>query len=188
MFRERLTAVMFTETACRWVIIAPALSLCGVLHSAFAADAKPDKTIAKHLDSIGTAGLRTSVESRVVQGTLPFRISAGGTGGAAGSWGRVSEQRKSRFVMRFITGDWRGEQFIFDGDKASFAAATASHLRSSLAQFVAGHDFIVKEGWLGGELRFAPMIVADDRSGHLASPHRRKAGCRHGHGPIRPRT
>ena len=94
----------------------------------------------------------------MVQGTLRFKILVGGGGEAVGTWGRVSEQCKSNFVMRFGKGDWRGEQFIFDGEKTSFAAATASHLRSSFAQFVNGHDFIVKEGLLGGELSTAWVL------------------------------
>jgi hypothetical protein len=126
--------------------------IAGFSYSVHAADGKPEEVVAKHLDSIGTADARAAVTSRVVQGTLRFKILVGGGGEAVGSWGRVSEQRKSNFVMRFGKGDWRGEQFIFDGEKTYFAAATASHLRSNFAQFVNGHDFIVKEGLLGGEL------------------------------------
>jgi hypothetical protein len=55
--------------------------------------------------------------------------------------------------MRFAAGgDWRGEQFIFDGEHTGFATATTSHTRSVFAQFVSSQDFIVKEGLLGGEL------------------------------------
>jgi hypothetical protein len=132
-----------------------ALLIAGFSYAAHAADGKPEEIVAKHLDSIGTADARAAIRSRVIQGTLRFKILVGGGGESVGSWGRVSEQRKSNFVMRFGKGDWRGEQFIFDGEKTSFAAATASHLRSSFAQFVNGHDFIVKEGLLGGELSTA---------------------------------
>jgi hypothetical protein len=129
--------------------------LAGFICSAHAAESKPEEIVAKHLDSIGTPEARAAVKSRAVQGNLRFKILVGGGGEAVGSWGRVSQQRKSDFVMRFGKGDWRGEQFIFDGDRTSFAAATASHLRSNFAQFVNGHDFIVKEGLLGGELSTA---------------------------------
>jgi len=130
-------------------------SLAGLVYPALAADAKPEDIVAKHLDSIGTPEARAAVTSRAIQGTLRFKILVGGAGEAAGSWGRVSDHRKSRFVMRFGKGDWRGEEFITDGEKTSYAAATASHQYSDFAQFVSSQDFIVKEGWLGGELSTA---------------------------------
>jgi hypothetical protein len=138
-----------------WRQLALALLLAGFFHWAHAVEGKPEEIVAKHLDSIGGAEARAAAKSRVVQGALRFKILVGGGGEVVGSWGRVSEQRKSSFVMRFGKGDWRGEQFIFDGDKTSFAAATSSHLRSNFAQFVNGHDFIVKEGLLGGVLSTA---------------------------------
>jgi hypothetical protein len=145
-------------------MFALALSLAGFVYSAYAAELKPEEIVEKNLDSIGAAEARAAVKSRAVQGNLHFKILVGGGGEAMGTWGRVSEQRKSNFVMRFGKGDWRGEQFIYDGDKTSFAAATASHLRSDFAQFVNGHDFIVKEGLLGGELSTAWALQNLDRS------------------------
>ena len=44
---------------------------------------------------------------------------------------------------------------VFDGKRAGFATVTASHTRSVFAQFVSSHDYIVKEGLLGGELSTA---------------------------------
>ncbi|MBZ5681947.1 MAG: hypothetical protein LAO24_17755 [Acidobacteriia bacterium] len=117
-----------------------------------AADMKPDEVIAKHLDSIGTAEARAAVKSRAVQGTLRFKIVVGGGGETAGNWQLLSEQRKSRFVMKFGNDKWWGEQFVFDGDKASFSAATLSGKWSAFGGFVASQDSLVKEGLLGGEL------------------------------------
>jgi hypothetical protein len=147
--------MMFSGTARTCAHLALALSLAACAAPVHAGDAKPEEIVAKHLDSIGTAEARGAVKSRAVQGNLRFKILVGGAGESVGSWGRVSEGRKSRFVMRFGSGDWRGEQFIFDGQKTSFAAATASHLRSNFAKFINGHDFIVEEGLLGGELSTA---------------------------------
>ena len=116
-------------------------------------DLKPEEIVSRHLDSIGPAEIRATMKSRVVQGTLKFHILVGGGGDITGTWGRVSEQRRSNFVMRFAAGgDWRGEQFVFDGEHTSFATPTSSHTRSVFAQFVSSQDFIVKEGLLGGEL------------------------------------
>lgn len=83
----------------------------------------------------------------------------------SGTWGRVSEQSHSNFVMRFAAGgDWRGEQFVFDGERTEFATATSSHTRSVFAQFVSSQDFIIKEGLLGGELSTAWALQNLDRT------------------------
>jgi hypothetical protein len=132
--------------------LALALVIAALFSSANAADAKPEEIVAKHLDSIGAPDARAAITSRAAQGTLRFKILVGGSGEAVGSWGRVSDHRKSNFVMRFGNGNWRGEQFITDGEKTFFAAATASHERSDFGKFAGGQDFIVKEGLLGGVL------------------------------------
>ena len=132
-----------------------ALSLAAIITSVagFAENMKPEEVVTRHLNSIGTPEARAAIKSRVVQGTLKMHILVGGGGELTGTWGRVSEQRESNFVMRFgAGGDWHGEQFIFDGQHTGFATATTSHTRSVFAQFVSSHDYIVKEGLLGGEL------------------------------------
>ena len=116
-----------------------------------APDLKPEEIVGRHLDSIATAATRAAAKSRVVQGTLKFKVPVGGGGEVTGTWGRVSSEQMSAFVMRFGVGDWRGEQFTFDGNKTGFAAATSSHTRSDFAQFVSSQDFMIKEGLLGGE-------------------------------------
>jgi len=122
------------------------------LSGAMAADAKAEDIVAQHLDSIGTAEARAAIKSLAVQGTLHFRIMIGGGGESSGTWQRLSEQRKSKFVMKFGDNKWWGEQFISDGDKASFAMANSAHQYSVLGAFFVGHDSIVREGLLGGEL------------------------------------
>ena len=121
----------------------------------YASDITPDNLVARHLDSIASAETRAAIKSRVVQGKLKFTVLVGGGGFIEGTWGRVSEGQKSNFVMRFNRGDWRGEQFVFNGDKAYVAAKTASQRRSVFGDFVHSQDYIVKEGLLGGELSTA---------------------------------
>jgi hypothetical protein len=58
-------------------------------------------------------------------------------------------------VMQFGMGDWRGEQFTFDGAKIGIARPTASHQRSEFGEFVASQAFLLKEGLLGGVLSTA---------------------------------
>jgi hypothetical protein len=136
-----------------WATLVAVLCFAVGSVSARAEDLKPEDIVSHHLNSIGPAEVRAALKSRVVQGTLKFHILVGGGGDVSGTWGRVSEQRNSNFVMRFAAGgDWRGEQFVFDGERTNFATATSSHTRSVFAQFVSSQDFIVKEGLLGGEL------------------------------------
>ena len=135
---------------------AVSLTLVVLAIAAFPENMNPEEIVARHLNSIGTPEARAAIKSRVVQGVLKMHILVGGGGDVTGTWGRVSEQRQSNFVMRFAAGgDWRGEQFIFDGEHTGFATATTSHTRSVFAQFVGSHDYIVKEGLLGGELSTA---------------------------------
>jgi hypothetical protein len=112
----------------------------------------PDDIVARNLDSIAPANVRAAEKSRVVRGNLQFHILVGGSGGAAGSWDLVSSGRELDLVMQFGLGDWRGEQFTFNGSKVGIALPTASHHRSVFGEFVASQDFLVKEGLLGGEL------------------------------------
>ena len=129
-----------------------------------ATDTKPEDIVAKHLDSIGTAEARAAVRSRAIQGTLHFKDLVGVLGDATGIWGYVSEQRKSNFVMKFGSGQWRGERFAFDGDKTSFAVFTSSHQPSSFGDFVHSHDSLIKDGLLGGELSTGWALENLDRN------------------------
>jgi hypothetical protein len=144
------------------------------LSGAIAADTKTEDIVAQHLDSIGTAEARAAVKSLAVQGTLRFKVMIGGAGETPGNWQRLSEQGKSKFVMKFGDAKWWGEQFVFDGDKASIAMATVSHQWSALGAFVAGHDSIIKEGLLGGELGTAWALQGMDHHVKLDNLGRKK--------------
>jgi hypothetical protein len=107
---------------------------------------------------------RAALKSLAAQGTLRFKVLVGGGGKTPGTWQRLTEQRKSKFVMKFGDNKWWGEQFVFDGDKVSFASATLSHQLSDFGAFVASQDGIVKEGLLGGELGGAWALQSIDHS------------------------
>jgi len=123
-----------------------------------AADMKPEDLVAKHLDSIGTAEARAA-KSRIVQGTSLFKIRIGGGGELTGTSGLVSEGRKSVFMIKLGNNDYRGEQFVTDGEKVSAAATTSDHKWSDLGYFVRAQDQIVREGLLGGELTTAWALL-----------------------------
>jgi len=46
----------------------------------------------------------------------------------------VSSERKLNIMMKFPN-DYKGEQFISDGDKSSIAATTAEHRRTIFGEF-----------------------------------------------------
>jgi hypothetical protein len=113
---------------------------------------KSDDIVVRHLDAIGSQTVRAAAKSRVVRGSLRFRVLVGGSGGATGTWDLVSSGRMLGIVMQFGMGDWWGEQFTFDGSRIGVARPTASHQRSEFGDFVASQGFLLKEGLLGGEL------------------------------------
>jgi hypothetical protein len=116
------------------------------------ANSGPDDIVTRNLNSIARANVRAAEKSRVVRGNLQFHILVGGSGGANGAWDLVSSGRDLDLVMQFGIGDWRGEQFTFNGSKVGIALPTASHHRSVFGEFIASQDFLIKEGLLGGEL------------------------------------
>jgi hypothetical protein len=124
-----------------------------------AADMKPEDVVARHLDSLGTAEARAGVKSRIVQGTSQFKVRVGASGEISGTSALVSEGRKSILMIKLSNNDYRGEQFVTDGDKVSVAATTSSHKWSDFGEFVKAQDQIVREGLLGGELTTAWALL-----------------------------
>lgn len=124
---------------------------------------KPEELVARHLDAIGTKELRASTKTRVVQGSAAYKVLVGGGGVLEGKTGLASEGRKSRFMMKFPN-DYRGETFVFNGEKAQVAFSNSNQSRSPLAAFVAAYDVIVKDGLLGGVLSTAWAL--SDVAGH----------------------
>jgi len=134
-----------------------------------AAGMKAEDVVAKHLDSLGTAQVRAAVKARVAQGTAQYKILVGGAGELDGKAVMVSQERKLQFMMKFPNNLYRGEQFIFDGDKVQVTASTAQQTRSSFGQFVYVQDTILREGLLGGELSTAwPLLSLDSHKPKLS--------------------
>ncbi len=126
----------------------------------YAADLKPEDIVARHLDSIGTSAARAASKTRVLQGQAEFKIRVGGGGtGVPGKSGLVSEGRKSVLMVKLFSGDYRGEQFVTDGDKVYIAATRADHRRSAFGEFVHSQDEIVREGLMGGTLTTAWALL-----------------------------
>ena len=137
-------------------VVALRVAIVPVLH---AAEMRPEEIVARHLDSIGTAEVRAGAKSRIVQGTSHFKIRVGGGGELQGTSALVSEGRKSVLMIKLANNDYRGEQFVTDGEKVSVAATTSSHKWSDLGEFVRAQDQVVREGLLGGELTTAWALL-----------------------------
>src|SRR3569833_505273 len=110
----------------------------------------PDEIVTHNLNSIASADVRAAEKSRVVRGSLQFHVLVGGSGGAAGAWDLVSSGRMLDLVMQFGMGDWRGEQFTFNGSRVGIALPTASHHRSIFGVFFVCLVFFFFVGLLGG--------------------------------------
>jgi hypothetical protein len=128
-----------------------------------------DQLVALHLDSIGSAKVRADLKSRVVQGPVEFKILVGGAGTVGGKGVLVSEGKKIQFMMKLPNNDYRGEQFVFDGNKDKVAYATANQGRSAFGNLVFVQDAILREGLLGGVLSTAwPLLDLDERKPKLS--------------------
>jgi len=130
------------------LLLALFLSQAGLMRGA---GLKPEELVARHLDSLGTPAARAAVKSRVVQGTVRFKILVGGGGWLEGQGAVVSEERKVDILLKFHT-DYQGEQFISDGNKSYIAATRADHRRTSFGEFVKSQSVMLQEGLLGGAL------------------------------------
>jgi len=135
----------------RVLSVVPILLGCVLSLSSADDSLTPESLVAKHLASIGTSEARAAVRNRIVQGTAVCKIVVGGGGQILGTTGMVSEGRKQRFVLKFDQ-NYRGENFLSNGDKINIGFSNADQTRSGLASFVYAQDSILKESLFGGVL------------------------------------
>jgi hypothetical protein len=165
--------MMFTVLRARVAMVALFLTAASSLLSG--AEMKAEDVVARHLDSIGTVEARSAAKTRIVQGTSRYKILVGGGGELQGTSALVSEGRKAVVMIKFANGDYRGEQFVTDGDKVSIAATTSSHRRSSFGEFVHSQDQIVYEGLIGGALTTSwALLNLDENKSRLNFDGERK--------------
>src|SRR5437763_1622386 len=124
--------------------------------------------VTHHLDSIGDAKTRAGIQSRAAAGTAHFHIMVGGGGSLDGKSQFVSEGGKLHFMMKFANNEYRGEHFIFDGNRIQVSTATAKLGRSELGGFLYSQDAVLREGFWGGILSTAwPLLDLDKRKAKL---------------------
>jgi len=145
-----------------------ATSLCIV------APATPDKKptaaeiVTKHLESIGSAEARSRVHGIRVKGLCTLTVRSGGLGAAQGEVLMASEGDKNLLKMVFQSEE-NPTWFKFDGDKASVSQFRPGR-RTSLENFFAAYEGIIKEGLVGGTLSEAwPLLKLDAKNPKLES-------------------
>jgi hypothetical protein len=130
--------------------------------------ANADELVALHLDSIASSSVRTGLKTRVAQGPVRYTILVGGAGTLDGKAQIASDGKKLVFMMKLPNNEYRGEQFIFNGEKVKVAFSGAQQTRSSLGNFVFVQDAVIREGLLGGLLTTAwPLLNVGERNPKL---------------------
>ncbi len=145
-------------------------SAFGLVNIAVAANpvTNADELVAQHLDSIASAKVRAEFKTRIAQGPVTYKILVGGAGTLDGKAQMASEGKKLVFMMKFLNNDYRGEQFVFNGDKDKVAFSTSRQSRSALGSFVFVQDAVIREGLLGGVISTAwPLLDLDARKPKL---------------------
>jgi hypothetical protein len=133
-----------------------------------AGDIQPGDVIAKHLDAIGSAQVRSQTKSRVVEGAATYRILVGGSGAIDGKFVLASEGQKSHLLFKVNATGYLGEQFIYDGKKTSIAGTYTDKTRSEFGRFVYAQDIVLRENLLGGVWSVGwPLLDLEGRGGKL---------------------
>jgi hypothetical protein len=136
--------------------------------SLLADDLKLDDIVAKHLAAIGSAQARGSVKSRVVQGLATYRVLVGGSGAIDGKYVFASEGSKTNFLFKINANGYRGEQFIYDGNKTSVAGTYADKTRSEFCDCLVSQDVDLRDNLLGGVWSTGwPLLGVDDHKAKL---------------------
>ncbi len=111
----------------------------------------PTDLVARHLDSIGKVEDRTANTLRSGNGTATAEFISGGTGNLVGSSTVASMGKRFNFLMYFNAPNYIGDNFKFDGSKATVANSDQNrYKRQNLSFFMYRHDAILKEGLWGG--------------------------------------
>jgi hypothetical protein len=110
---------------------------------------KIEELVQRHLDKIGTAEARAAVKNRVMEGKTGVTFRLGHTGSLEGTGRFTSEASRVRLAMEFNHSQYPGEQLVYDGQSVQAAVITPGN-RSELASLIHEHNFLLKEGLLGG--------------------------------------
>ena len=110
----------------------------------------PAELVAKHLESIGPAEARARVHTTAIKGTCVITVKLGGNGQSEGQVLMASQGSQNLINMGFDS-EGSSTWVKFDGSKATVSQFRPGR-RTSLEQFFAAYDVVVKEGLIGGAL------------------------------------
>jgi hypothetical protein len=110
----------------------------------------PAEVINKHLESIGSAEARGRVHGTKIKGVCTLNVREGGTGQAQGQVVLASQREMNLTKIVFESED-NPTWFKFDGTKASVSQFRPGR-RTSLENFFAAYEILMREGLLGGTL------------------------------------
>lgn len=128
---------------------------------------KAEELVAKHLESIGPAGKRAAITTRIIAGSSLVIFRTPPPGQATGRAVLASEGTKNLIGMSFPSPVYPREQLGFDGDSFGVAYPTPG-VRSALGNFLVTHDLIFKQGLMGGTLSSAwPLLDLTSRNPRL---------------------
>jgi hypothetical protein len=123
----------------------------------------PVEVINKHLESIGAVDARAKVRGTRIKGVATMTVREGGTGQAQGQVLLASQGDKNFTKITFESTD-SPSWFKFDGSKASVSQFRPGR-RTSLENFFASYEIIMKEGLIGGTLSEAwPLLKLESKN------------------------
>ena len=126
-----------------------------------------EEIVAKHIDSIGSTEHRKAATTRIISGGSQVVFRTAPTGQASGKAVLASDGPKNLIGMSFYSSVYPREQFGFNGSSFMAAFVTPGN-RSSLGSFLMLHDFIFKNGLMGGTLSSAwPLLDLSTQKGKL---------------------
>lgn len=149
----------------------------GILPSEAKPDNKitPAELVSKHVESIGSAEARARVSGTRIKGTCLLTIRQGGSGQVSGKTLMASQGNQNLINITFEGAD-SSAWVKFDGQKATVSQFRPGS-RTSLENFFASYDVIVKEGLIGGTLSESwPLLNLQQKNPKLEYAGVKKVG------------
>ncbi len=126
--------------------------------SVFAQKMKAEDILAKHLDSIGTAEVRSKNTSRVIVGEAAVNFISPKNLPAKGRIVMASAGMKNFWGLNLNAVDYPFEKFSYDGKKVKAAYVRVGQ-RSPLGNFILSNNMLMEESMLGGTLSTSWVLI-----------------------------
>ena len=141
-----------------------------------------EEIIAKHLDSIASAEVRSTLKSMIVVGEVRVEYITQKNQPAAGRIIFASEGNKSFVGMKLNAGDYPHEQIVFNGDKASIALVRPGN-RSILGNFIQSNGVLLSHGLFAGTLGSSwALLNLDEKRAKISTSGTKKIDGREAYG------